>query len=79
MNIDWGALGQVFVVGIGVTVGVVVLFSLGVNGLSAWAEAAGAQGTTGSGGRGSAGLVVAVLCFLACAVVVAYGIYVIVA
>ena len=39
MHIKWGALGEVFLVGLGVTVVVVVLFSFGVNALSARAEA----------------------------------------
>ncbi len=70
MHVDWSALGRVAAVSLGVTVAVVVVFSLGVLGLSRAEEA----GDGGSGtGRAQAGL-----CFLACAAVVAYGIYLIV-
>ncbi|MCZ0989892.1 MULTISPECIES: hypothetical protein [Streptomyces] len=73
MKIDWAALGSVFGVSLAFTVGLVALFTLGVNGLSR-REKAAAQG-------GSAALAVtgAYVCFAACAAAVAYGIYLIVA
>ncbi|MFF3514135.1 hypothetical protein [Streptomyces sp. NPDC002573] len=73
MHLDWTALGQVTAVSIGVTVAVVVVFALGVLGL-AQAEAARER----DGGTHTLGLAQAGLCFLACAAVVAYGIYLIV-
>ncbi|MCX4883523.1 MULTISPECIES: hypothetical protein [unclassified Streptomyces] len=81
MNIDWSALGQVTGVSIGVTVAVVVVFALGVLGLSRFEGARQDGGGTGAGtggGVSSLGLAQAGLCFLACAAVVAYGIYLIV-
>ncbi|KUN25841.1 hypothetical protein AQJ11_20810 [Streptomyces corchorusii] len=72
MKIDWAALGSVFGVSLAFTVALVVLFTLGINGLSR-REKAAAQG-------GSAALAVtgAYVCFAACAAAVAYGIYLIV-
>ncbi|MER7920900.1 MULTISPECIES: hypothetical protein [unclassified Streptomyces] len=73
MKIDWAAIGSVFGVSLAFTVGLVVLFTLGVNGL-ARREKAAAEG-------GSATLAVtgAYVCFAACAAAVAYGILLIVA
>ncbi len=34
MSLDWNALGEVFAVSVGVTVGVVVIFALGILGLA---------------------------------------------
>jgi hypothetical protein len=73
MHLDWTALGEVTAVSVGVTVAVVVAFALGVLGL-AQAEAARER----DGGTHALGLAQAGLCFLACAAVVAYGIYLIV-
>ncbi|GHE04753.1 hypothetical protein [Streptomyces alanosinicus] len=70
MHVDWSALGKVAAVSLGVTVAVVVVFTFGVLGLSR-AEADGS-------GSAPAGRAQAALCFLACAAVVAYGIYLIV-
>ncbi|KOV62184.1 hypothetical protein [Streptomyces sp. MMG1121] len=70
MHVDWSALGRVATVSLGVTVAVVVVFTFGVLGLS---RAEDAEGGAGTAGRAQAGL-----CFLACAAVVAYGIYLIV-
>ncbi|MGW0765159.1 hypothetical protein [Streptomyces sp. NPDC002676] len=71
MKIDWAALGSVFGVSLAFTVGLVALFTLGVNGLSR-REKAAAQGN-------SAALAVtgAYVCFAACAAAVTYGIYLI--
>jgi hypothetical protein len=72
MRLDWSALGQVAAVSTGVTVGVVVVFALGVLGLSQ-AETTRQDGRAGIAARAGAGL-----CFLVCAAVVVYGIYLIV-
>jgi hypothetical protein len=73
MKIDWAALGSVFGVSLGVTVGLVTLFTLGIMGLSR-RERAVAQGN-------SAALAVtgAYVCFAACLAAVAYGIHLIMA
>ncbi|MEU5532412.1 hypothetical protein [Streptomyces sp. NPDC020362] len=73
MHLDWTALGQVTAVSIGVTVAVVAVFALGVLGLARTDDSAGHPD-----GARSLGLAQAGLCFLACAAVVAYGIYLIV-
>ncbi|MEU8970318.1 hypothetical protein AB0D11_13730 [Streptomyces monashensis] len=76
MHVDWSALGRVAAVSLGVTVAVVVVFTFGVLGLSradAARDDAGGDGAAAASGRAQAGL-----CFLACAAVVAYGIYLIV-
>lgn len=73
MNLDWSALGQVAAVSLGVTVAVVVVFAVGVLGL---ARVEGAR--ENDGGTHTLGLAQAGLCFVACAAVVAYGIYLIV-
>ncbi|KPI11152.1 hypothetical protein OK074_2979 [Actinobacteria bacterium OK074] len=73
MSIDWTSLGQVAAVSIGVTVAVVVVFALGVLGL-AQVETAREH----EGGSATLGFTQAGACFLACAAVVAYGIYLIV-
>ncbi|MEU7383433.1 MULTISPECIES: hypothetical protein [unclassified Streptomyces] len=74
MKIDWAALGSVFGVSLGVTVGLVALFTLGIAGLSR-RERAVAQGD----GGGALAVTGAYACFAACAAAVAYGIYLIVA
>ncbi|MGI5253687.1 hypothetical protein [Actinacidiphila glaucinigra] len=71
MDVKWGNLGSVFGASLGITIAVVVMFSLGV---AAW-------GRAGSGprdGQEKAALAVAALCFAACLAVAAYGIDVIV-
>ncbi|GAA2300229.1 hypothetical protein [Streptomyces violaceusniger] len=73
MHLDWTALGQVTAVSIGVTIAAVTVFALGVLGL-ARVEAAREENGAGS----PLGLAQAGLCFVACAAVVAYGIYLIV-
>ncbi len=73
MQLDWTGLAEVAAVSTGVTVATVIVFALGVLGL-ARAEAA----REGDGATDAVGPVVAGLCFLACAAVVAYGIYLIV-
>ncbi|MFI6012024.1 hypothetical protein ACIBAG_24945 [Streptomyces sp. NPDC051243] len=72
MNLDWTALGQVAAVSLAVTVAVVAVFALGVLGLARY------EGTREDGATSTLGFAQAGLCFLACAAVVAYGIYLIV-
>ncbi len=74
MHLDWTALGQVAAVSVGVTVAVVVVFAFGVLGLARLEGAREQPGGTSS----ALGLTQAALCFLACAAVVTYGIYLIV-
>lgn len=73
MHLDWTALGQVAAVSLTVTVAVVAVFALGIRGL-AQVEAA----RENDGGTHALGFAQAGMCFLACAAVVAYGIYLIV-
>ncbi|WP_328606718.1 hypothetical protein OG943_43635 [Amycolatopsis sp. NBC_00345] len=73
MNIDWGALGLVFVVALVAAVGLTTLFAYGIRGLSE-RDSAREQG-----GTGTVQLTGSVVCFAVCAAVVAYGIYLIVA
>ncbi|MFK0023216.1 hypothetical protein [Streptomyces sp. NPDC090798] len=74
MHVNWSALGEVTAVSVAVTVGVVVVFALGVLGVSQ-IEAAREKD---AGGTHALGFARAGLSFLACAAVVAYGIYLIV-
>lgn len=73
MQIDWSALGIVFVIALGSVVVLTGLFSFGVIGLSQreTAREAGASGTGPLAG--------AVICFALCVAIVAYGVYLIVA
>ncbi|MGW3963188.1 hypothetical protein ACWED2_25455 [Amycolatopsis sp. NPDC005003] len=73
MHIDWGSLGLVFLVALGAVVVLTSLFSFGVVGLSQ-RDAARESGAAGTGP-----LAGAVVCFAACAAIVGYGIYLIVA
>lgn len=73
MHPDWTALGEVAAVSVGVTVAVVVVFTLGVLGLARLEGTRAQRGATSTLGLGQA-----TLCFLACAAVVAYGIHLIV-
>ena len=85
MDIEWGTLGGVFGVSLGITVVVVVMFSLGI---AAWARAGGEPRTAraphrGPPHRGRAlprrgrerwAVAVAAVCFAACLAVAGYGI-----
>ncbi|QIY94430.2 hypothetical protein HEP87_10860 [Streptomyces sp. S1D4-11] len=73
MHVDWTVLGEVTAVSIAVTVAVVVVFALAVLGVSQVEAAREKDAGTHALGFAQAGL-----CFLACAAVVAYGIYLIV-
>ncbi|MCM2416920.1 hypothetical protein [Streptomyces sp. RKAG293] len=72
MSMDWSALGRVAVVSVGATVGIVVVFALGVRALAT--REPGPDGT--SDGQGA--LALTGLCFAACAAVIGYGLYLIV-
>ena len=72
MTINWGDLGTVFIASLVATVCVVALFSVGVIGLSRVAT------LKEQGGSGVAPLTGSVICFAACVLIVAYGIYLIV-
>ncbi|MBV8931971.1 MAG: hypothetical protein JOZ47_03780 [Kutzneria sp.] len=72
MSVNWAALGEVFLVGLGAVASVVVMFSVGIKGISRRVV------TRASGGTGSAGLVVAVSCFATCTFTVLCGLYLIV-
>lgn len=72
MNIKWGALGEVAAVSFAVGVVIVVIFAVGV---LAWSTGEAESRPEGRGGLPS---VAAVLCFLACAVIAAYGLYLII-
>jgi hypothetical protein len=67
MDPHWSALGEVALVSVGATVGVVFVFALGVRALAARQD-----------GQAALPVAVAGLCFLACAVAVLYGLYLIV-
>ncbi|HEX6344247.1 hypothetical protein [Umezawaea sp.] len=73
MKVDWMALATVFAVSIGVVLGLVVLFSVGLRGVSA-REAARERGENGVNGTITAGV-----SFAACTAVVLFGLYLIVA
>jgi hypothetical protein len=68
VDIAWGDLGLVLVVGLAVGAGVVALFALGV-------AAATGGGPDGAVAPGRIARSLSWLCFGACALVVVYGIY----
>ena len=75
MHIDWNAFGEVLLVSFGTAVGVMVLFAFG----TALLAGPGASGSPADGATAGAGArAIAGLCYLACAGVVLYGLYVIV-
>jgi hypothetical protein len=77
VNIDWGALGEVFVVSFGAAITVIVLFSFGIRALAGpAADPTSPPGQTGA--KVTPRPAPAVLCFLACALVVGYGLYLII-
>jgi hypothetical protein len=76
MSIKWGALGEVAAVSFAVGVVIVVIFAVGV---LAWSTSGSEETAPGTGRRGGGmANVAAGLCFLACALIVAYGIWLIV-
>lgn len=82
MDIKWNSLAEVSAVSLVVGVGIVVVFSVGVLALSRRPETEAENKTAAAGGSSRVALslptVAAGLCFLACALIVAYGIYLIV-
>jgi hypothetical protein len=70
MTIDWDALGKVLGVSVGVTVGLVGLFTLGVVALAKQLPATGATAALTRTG--------AYACFALCTAVIGYGFYLIV-
>jgi hypothetical protein len=71
MHINWSGLGEVFAIALLAGVGLVTLFSLGIASLG--------RRETGEGGSATLSTTLAALCFLACAAIVGYGIYLVVA
>jgi hypothetical protein len=78
MHIDWGSLLIVLVVSFGAAIAVVVLVSFALVALSGRAQAAGPDARPATMGAG-AGTAVAGLCLTAAAVIVLYGLYIIIA
>jgi hypothetical protein len=82
VSIDWAALGVVFLVSFGAAVGLIALFSLGVNALVTTTTDSPAASSAHTHQKPAPRLTsippVAALCFLACALIVAYGLYLIV-
>jgi ABC-type nickel/cobalt efflux system permease component RcnA len=77
MDIKWSSLGEVAVVSLAVGVAIVVIFAVGV---LAWSlrERATSAASGQTAGNAPMLTVAAGLCFLACAVIIGYGIYLIV-
>ncbi|GAA1834783.1 hypothetical protein GCM10009836_11380 [Pseudonocardia ailaonensis] len=89
MTVAWGSLGVVALVSLVAGVALIVLVSFALVGLSARARpgevggaGTGAAGTRVAGARGmspAAGTAVAVVCLLAAALIVGYGLWVLIA
>jgi ABC-type nickel/cobalt efflux system permease component RcnA len=77
MGVAWGSLGIVCAVSLAVGVGVVVLVSLALVGLSAREPAV--EGARPSAMSPAVGTTIAAVCLLAVVAIIAYGLYVIVA
>ncbi|MET7763239.1 hypothetical protein [Streptomyces sp. NPDC005336] len=71
MDIEWSTLGGVFGVSLGITVLVVVMFSLGI---AAWARGGAPHPGAAHGGPDKVAAATALLCFAACLAIAAYGI-----
>ncbi|MDX3850116.1 hypothetical protein [Streptomyces sp. AK02-01A] len=79
MHLNWSSLGEVVAVSIGATLGIVIVFALGVRALaSAGRTKVRARGGAGAKGLAALSRAFAGLCFLACAAAVGYGLYLIV-
>lgn len=72
MQVKWGSLAEVAVVSLGATVGVAVVFAIGVRALAARDQ------DRAAGGAGTAQAVSAGACFTVCACAVLYGLYLII-
>ena len=86
VQIDWSALGEVFLVSFTAAIGVIVLFAFGVSALAVPAinptlapSETTTAATTPSTAPPTALRPLAALCFLTCALVVAYSLYLIIA
>lgn len=86
VQIDWSALGEVFLVSFTAAIGVIVLFAFGVSGLAVPAtnptpapSETTTAATTPPTAPPTALRPLAALCFLTCALVVAYSLYLIIA
>ena len=77
MDIDWGSLAVVGIVSLGVSIAVVVLVAFALVGLSARDRTAAPTGA-GTALGPAAGTATAVVCLVATAAIVGYGLYVIV-
>jgi hypothetical protein len=75
MLVDWESLGEVVLVSFGAGVGLIVLFSLGVSALATGER----TGPDGAVRVAPLHLVAAGLCFLSCALMVGYALYLLVA
>jgi uncharacterized iron-regulated membrane protein len=75
MDIKWNALGEVAAVSFAVGVAIVVIFAVGI---LTWSARSPEAAHHGRGGNTTLATAAAGLCFLACAVIVGYGIYLIV-
>jgi hypothetical protein len=69
VHVNWSGLLEVFVVALVAGVGLVALFSLGLTALD----------RRSADGSGAVAIATAVLCFAACAAVVCYGLYLLIA
>jgi hypothetical protein len=79
MNIKWSSLGEVAVVSLAVGVGIVVIFAVGVLAWSLSQRATAEDGAAEQAAGNTTMLTAAAgLCFLACAAIIVYGIYLIV-
>ncbi|MEU3186116.1 hypothetical protein ABZ707_18215 [Streptomyces sp. NPDC006923] len=77
MGLNWSSLGEVIVVSIGATLGIVIVFALGVRALAA-TRATRYHALGGAAWRAALTGTFAGLCFLACSAAVGYGLYLIV-
>lgn len=73
MHVNWSALGEVLLVALAAGIGTVGLFSLGIVALDRRATASTDRRPI------AVPTAVSLLCFLGCALVVGYGIYLVVA
>jgi hypothetical protein len=78
MNIDWAAFGEVFLVSLGAAVGVVVVFAIGVALISDRAPVGADRAPTRAAKPHTGSQALAGLCFLACALIVVYGLYLVI-
>ncbi|MFE3826982.1 hypothetical protein [Streptomyces sp. NPDC059092] len=76
MTLNWSSLGEVALIGVAATVGIVAVFSLGVRALAPPGAPFGDTPADSETHRPAPLMkAVAALCFTACAAVIAYGLY----